>query len=283
MGAWERVMVPTEGGRQLEVLVSGPAGGTAVVIHMGTPSGLVPLPSQLDISGKGFRAVLYGRPGYGASTPKPGRTSADAAADTAAILDALGIETFLNIGLSGGGPPSLACSALLPERCVATAVVAGLAPLSSGVWPEDAAPLSRQGAEVLSVALEEERVNAPKATAEDMPAVFSAPPDRACLTGELAEWLAEVYHAAFATGIAGPRDDNLANVAEWGFDVAHARNVSIWQGEQDENVPPIESIWLAEHIPGAELHLLPDVAHISILLHFQAIVDDLATRSIGKA
>ena len=72
--------------------------------------------------------VTYSRPGYGDSTPPRGRSVADAAADTAAILDALGVDDFLALGWSGGGPHALACAALLPGRCTAAVSLAGVAP-----------------------------------------------------------------------------------------------------------------------------------------------------------
>ena len=53
---------------------------------------------------------------------------ADCAADTVAVLDALDVERFHTIGGSGGGPHALACAALLPERVIAAATIAGVAP-----------------------------------------------------------------------------------------------------------------------------------------------------------
>jgi pimeloyl-ACP methyl ester carboxylesterase len=168
---------------------------------------------------------------------------------------------------------------LLPERCLATAVVAGVAPYPSGVWPEDALPLTRQGVDVLSAALEKDRANSLAVRAEDMPKMFPSAPDSACLIGEYAEWLASVYRAAFSAGIAGVRDDNFAGFHDWGFDLADARRVTIWQGGQDENVTSAHWVWLSEHLPGAELRLLPDEGHISIGRRFPEILDDLLARA----
>ena len=52
----------------------------------------------------------------------------DCAADVAAILDHLGADQFVTAGRSGGGPHALACAALLPDRCLAAASLAGPAP-----------------------------------------------------------------------------------------------------------------------------------------------------------
>jgi len=89
----EYVTVQTADGRALEVLQSGDPDGRVIVYHSGTPTGSVPFP-QLDDRAveRGLRVVTYCRPGYGNSTPQPGRSVADAAGDTAAILDTLGIE-----------------------------------------------------------------------------------------------------------------------------------------------------------------------------------------------
>ena len=69
---------------------------------------------------KGLRLIGYSRPGYGDSTPRAaGATVADDATDVATILDHLGYDRFVTVGWSGGGPRSLACAALLPDRCLA--------------------------------------------------------------------------------------------------------------------------------------------------------------------
>jgi len=42
-----------------------------------------------------LRSILVARPGYERSTPRAGRRVADAAADVAAVLDVLGLDTFV--------------------------------------------------------------------------------------------------------------------------------------------------------------------------------------------
>src|ERR1700760_1158249 len=77
---------------------------------------------------RGLRVVQAARPGYEDSTPRPRRTVADVAGDTAALLDVLGAGQYVSIGFSGGGPHTLACAALAPDRCLGSASVAGVAP-----------------------------------------------------------------------------------------------------------------------------------------------------------
>ena len=81
-----------------------------------------------DANARGARLIAYDRPGYGASTPSPGRTIADAASDAAAIIDALGVQRFATWGVSSGGPHSLPCAALLRDRVTVARSIGGRAP-----------------------------------------------------------------------------------------------------------------------------------------------------------
>src|SRR5258708_28173624 len=102
----QRLTVQAPGGRMLDVLISGPEAGLPLVFHSGTPAGLVGLgPMAEAVSARGLRAVLYSRPGYGGSTPPPGRLGAGAAAGGAAGPDPPRPRPVLTPGRAGGGPP----------------------------------------------------------------------------------------------------------------------------------------------------------------------------------
>ena len=115
--------------------------------------------------------------------------------------------------------------------------------------------------------------------AVDMAAMFSAEPDQAALTGEYAEWLAAVIRAAYATGVAGVRDDWIALAGEWGFQLSDADNVAVWHGDRDDVVTLANATWLAEQIPNALLRVLPGEGHISIGLAIPEIFEDLLSRA----
>ena len=121
--------VRTPDGRKLHVLEGGDPDGLPVVVHHGTPGGALQYePHAVDAAERGIRLLSYDRPGYGGSTPHEGRSVADAAADVSAIADALGIGDFGTYGGSGGGPHTLACAALLPDRVVGAVAIASVAP-----------------------------------------------------------------------------------------------------------------------------------------------------------
>ena len=120
-------------GRTLHVYDTPPDGADlrlAVFWHHGTPNtGAPPAPLFPAAARRGIRWVSYDRPGYGGSTPHPGRDVASAAADVASVADALGIGQFAVMGHSGGGSHALACGALLPQRVVGVVCVAGNGPV----------------------------------------------------------------------------------------------------------------------------------------------------------
>src|SRR5262249_58194190 len=87
---------------------TGPRDARRVLLHDGTPAGLLAAPSFVARAAaeRGLRLVQYNRPGYGGSTPDPGRPVADAAGDVAAVLDAPGVAEVPTVGWSRGGPPA---------------------------------------------------------------------------------------------------------------------------------------------------------------------------------
>jgi pimeloyl-ACP methyl ester carboxylesterase len=263
-----------------------------LVLHVGTPSGPVALPSMVeDAAARGLRTVICARPGYGRSDPLPGRRVADVTADTVTVLDALGRGQFVTVGWSGGGPHALACAAALPGRCLAAASVAGVAPAHApgldwlaGMGPENVTEFTAAttGRAELEKLLEGELADAAGVQASDVTERFGglvSQADAAVITGEFAEYLATSERTAVSGGLAGWRDDDLAFASDWGFSAADAgagARVAIWQGDQDLMVPPAHGEWLASHIPGARSHLRSGEGHLTLMVnHFWQILDDL--------
>ena len=81
----------TPDGRTLAIEEAGDPGGRPVLVHNGTPNSRhLYAPAVADAAARGLRLIGYDRPGYGGSTPQPGRTVADCAADVRAICAELG-------------------------------------------------------------------------------------------------------------------------------------------------------------------------------------------------
>ena len=252
-------------GRTLHVYDTGPSSGLAVCWHHGTPNiGAPPVPLFGAAERLGIRWFSSDRPGYGGSSPLPGRTVGSAAADTEAVADALGIERFALMGHSGGSPHALACAALLADRVVATAAVSGLAPYdaegldwyagmaAAGVESHRAAERGRAAREAFEDAGEELDVG------------FTAGDEEAL--GGRWSWFLDVVRPAIAAGPAAAVEDDLAAVAPWDFDPADiASPVLVVHGEADRMVPVAHGRWLAGTIPGAELWVRPGDGHITVM------------------
>jgi pimeloyl-ACP methyl ester carboxylesterase len=277
----------------LEVIRHGPPDGRVLVFHVGTPNAPDAFPLLTDaLDERGWQLVAYARPGYAGSARREGRSVADAAADTARLLDELGLDRFVTIGWSGGGPHALACAALLPDRCDAAASLAGVAPFDAegldflaGMGPENveefgAAARSR---EELEAFLQQFADELSKVTGEQIGASLGGlvdDVDRRALSGEFAEAVARMVRRAVSNGIEGWLDDDLAFVKPWGFDLDSIRlPVSIWQGAHDRMVPFSHGKWLAAHVPGARVHLYDDEGHISLVQQLPRILEDLASRT----
>jgi pimeloyl-ACP methyl ester carboxylesterase len=279
-------------GRILEYVADGPADGFPLVLHHGTPSGAVLYPALAETAGKrGLRTILPARPGYGGSTARPGRAVADVAADVAALLDGLGLDRFVTVGWSGGGPHALACAALLPDRCRAAATIAGVAPYDAagldwlaGMGAENLAEFgaAAAGAGELTAYLEREASGLAGVRGSDVAAALGdlvSDVDKSAATGEFADYLAASFRAALSAGIAGWRDDDLAFLTGWGFGLDGFRvPVAIWQGDEDRMVPFDHGRWFATHVPGAAIHLEPGEGHLSLLTNgLDSILADLTS------
>jgi pimeloyl-ACP methyl ester carboxylesterase len=74
------------------------------------------------------RLIAVDRPGYGMSDAKRGRTLLDWPDDVIELADALSLEKFAVMGVSGGGPYGLSCAFKIPERLTKTVIVGGMGP-----------------------------------------------------------------------------------------------------------------------------------------------------------
>jgi pimeloyl-ACP methyl ester carboxylesterase len=280
----------------LDVEVTGPDDGDTLIFHMGTPSLASMFAPLVELGAeRGIRHVVYLRPGYGESERCKGRSVADCAADVAAVADALGVERFYTAGRSGGGPHALATAALLPERVIAAATIAGCAPRDAegldwlkGMAPEniDEIAAADAGEKELLAFIEPFRAKLISATPEEMHAEFGdllSDVDRGVMTGEFAEYESEATRAGMVHGVWGWFDDDLELIKDWEFELSDIScPVTVWQGAQDRMVPLAHGEWLAAHIPGARAELLPNQGHLSLALgHYGELLDDLIARGAG--
>jgi pimeloyl-ACP methyl ester carboxylesterase len=253
-------------GRNLHAYDTG-GDGLPIFWHHGTPNiGTPPRPLFAD----DLRWVSFDRPGYGGSTLRPGRTIGSAAGYVARVADALGIERFAVMGHSGGGSHALACAALLPDRVQAVVSAAGLMPFTTPEWY---AGMCDSGLRSLHAAAEGRAAKEKfELSGVEYDPEFT-PDDLAALHGRWS-WFNEVVGPAAAGGPGGHIDDDVAYVTPWGCDPATITVPALLlHGEKDRIVPSSHGTWLAAAIPGAQLRLMPDAGHISVITGADAAVD----------
>src|SRR5580704_1630822 len=277
MAATTQRTVMTPDGRTLAIEEAGDPGGRPVLVHASTPNSRHLYPPAAADAG-GLRLIGYDRPGYGGSTPQPGRTVADCAADVRAICTELGIDRLAMWGISGGGPHVLACAALLPDLITAAASLASVAPADAegldwfdGMGQEnvDDFRLLASDPEAARAKLEKNREETLAASAADLAGLLKTlltPTDAAALTGEFAEFLAYTGREGLEPGSQGWWDDGLAHAGAWGFELDDIRIPTLlMHGRQDQFVPFGHGQWLAARIPGVDARLLDDDGHLTLI------------------
>jgi pimeloyl-ACP methyl ester carboxylesterase len=277
-------------GRTVGFADHGNSGDTAVIwCHGGPGSRLEPAyvaPSAVDA---GLRIVGIDRPGYGLSTPEPGRTIGSWVPDALAVADHLGIDQFVTVGTSTGGAFALAVAALAPERVLGVVSCCSMTdmryqparatvsrPHAHAVWD---AP-DRDGA--IAAAVKSHGIDGSKIieSAEGPPL---PPSDLAMLADHPwgRHWM-DAVPAMFAQGLVGYTDDRLADGPGWiTFDVADITcPVIVLHGAADIIADPIHARHTAAIVTGAELRIFDDLGHFSIEDQIvPAIVDTLARRA----
>ncbi len=278
-------------GRALDVIVSGPETGLPLVFHHGTPMSNVQFAPFVDAANeRGLRMITYSRPGYGGSTRDEGRSVANAAGDTAAILDALGAQRCLSLGWSGGGPHALACAALLPDRVAACATIAGVGASDAddldfleGMGEANIEEFGYFVAGDNDAAIGFMRAYAKETRGETPEHVVEAlrsllpPIDIDAIRDDLGWFFVENDKESFRNGIWGWFDDDRAFASPWGFELSSIQvPVTIWQGEQDLMVPIAHGRWLTSRLPDARAELPADDGHLSLAVgRFGDILDVL--------
>lgn len=275
-------------GRELAWLETGKPRGFPVFTFHGTPG------SRLQVSfdpkayaAAGVRCIAPDRPGYGHSSFHPGRTLSDWAADVAELADHLKLERFGVAGISGGGPHAAACAALLPERVAVTGLISAVGPISE---PELAGAMVGVNRGLTTVATRAPFALLPIFAVQDFAvrrwpekALEAArkrmPEADATILGEPEVMELATLEARLAPGTAaraGAQDFTLF-ARPWGFRLeAISMPVHLWHGDADENVLPAHARFMAQKIPGAELHEYPGEGHLLFHRHVEDVMRTLA-------
>jgi pimeloyl-ACP methyl ester carboxylesterase len=263
-------------GRRLSFAEFGPAGGRAVIWLHGTPGARrqIPEAARLAAVELGVRLIGIDRPGVGDSTPHLYPNILAFSDDLAAVADALGIERFALIGLSGGGPYLLGAAYAMPERVMAGVVLGGVAPAvgddaAAGGLVTRAAPLGTT-VELLRAPLGLLFTGViwalrPFASPGlDIYARFSPEGDRRVFARpEIKAMFIDDLLNGSKTGIRAPILDFILFARHWGFSVRDVRvPIRWWHGDADHIVPLAHGRHVVDLLPDAELTVRPGESHL---------------------
>jgi len=269
----EAAFVTLRDGRKLAYAEYGRRQGSPAFYFHGTPGGLLE-GRFLDEAARlqDVRLIAVDRPGYGSSDFRKGRRLTDWPDDVADLADALEIERFGVVGLSGGGPHAQACAVAMPERLTTAVIVSGagspeahldgrgrigrlftrvvlaLAPLLAwlaAMWMAFWAPRARQWMMPRSI-------------------------DRTVTKRrEVREAFVEEVRVALRPGGRAMGQDLVLFSRPWGFTPKDVGGVPVrlWHGDADTVVPVAVGRYFAREIPGCRATFVPGGGHLMIVDH----------------
>lgn len=269
-------------GRSLAFSDVGDASGSTVFYFHGAPtSRLFLVHWEMEFASRGLRVVSPDRPGYGGSSPQPGRTMSDWPTDVAGLANALGIDRFIVAGQSSGGPYAVACAALLPNRVSGAVVIAGVTDMA---WPEAwdgffeaEIAVMRVPDEQSATARCEELFGADGGGLLGSSGPELPEPDMAFFSDEKrANAMLASMTEAFRQGVGGYAQDMVLQGRAWSFAPSAITTPAIVaHGELDTIIPLAHSRHTADLIPGASLRILPGHGHLTISAEIPGLCAEL--------
>ena len=276
-------------GRKIGFAEYGDAHGIPIFYFHGLPGSRLEAGNFNDVAiANHYRLIGIDRPGMGLSSIDRKRTILSWAADVTNFANYLGIEKFSIVGHSGGGPFVAACALAIPERLTGAAIVSGMAPLEK---PESRIGIPRGHRTVygllktmpwlatvmmkLQLIMLKNPNKMMKQMIKQLPevdqAIFRDPVMGKALINSTIE--------AFRNGVAGPAFEMNLLFNPWGFNLENVKYpITIWQGDLDAQAPVSHAKIYANLIPGAQLKLMKNEGHLSLLKnHIGEILKDVCS------
>lgn len=250
-----------------------PDGHPLFLLH-GTPGARLVHPGAVMAGAANTRIITLDRPGYGRSERTCRGGMVERAEEVAQLADALGIERFAVIGVSGGGPYAAACGWRLPERVTAVGLISSPAPLPAATAEDRGTGISDEEVEAARTLswldflewFKEQQGNATLEVEPLMASFLDTMP--ACdkpvfVLPEVQGYFRLVLREAFLQGLEGWAWDSWTLARPWGFDVQDIGvRTYLWHGLEDRAVPVKQGEFLAQTIPSCVATFYPDTGHL---------------------
>lgn len=270
-------------GRALGYAEYGPLKGVPVFYFHGFPGSRFEATIIEDKSEDlNVHLIAIDRPGMGISDHQKNRRILDFPEDVQELAEYLGLDSYGTLGVSGGGPYSLACACRIPsETLIGCAVVSG-----SGPYHLTKYGLGKGEKTVLFIAknlpwlfrftlwlqLGRKVTNMVwwKKNYSKLGTELPEPDKRIFNDQRVKESIIAKSIEAFRQGSKGLVTDFKLYAEDWGFkfsEIPCETKVSIFHGEMDKNVPISIAKYLSEQIPNCEIEFYSNEGHLSVLIN----------------
>jgi pimeloyl-ACP methyl ester carboxylesterase len=230
------------------------------------------------------RIIAVDRPGMGLSDFQANRGFLDWPDDVIEMADALRVDHFAVLAISGGGPYGDVCAFRIAERLTATAIVSGMGPSeapgakdgTSWIFPGKPSLIRR-----LILTLMAQGLKNPDRMLTQINGSFSGP-DGVLMEEhpDLAAMVAGSWKEAFRAGIGGVHHEAGLYTRPWGYRLQDiTAPVYLWHGGlEDKNVPGSVGHYVADSIPDCRPTFFEDEGHFSLIYnHMEDILDVLVS------
>lgn len=272
-----------------------PAGPPVMYLH-GSPSSRleIGLPGIREAADDlGLRVIAADRPGIGL-TPFRRYSVPDYPQLVRSLADALGIDRFAVVGVSGGGKYACACAWALPDRVTRVALVSSTCsfdlPGARATWNAEDRRLYRAAnwapwlVRLVMTKMARDIGRNPDALFATVQRSVGAVDQEVLAPREFREALARDIGQAFRQGGHGPAHDLMLEARPWDLPLERITvPVDLWHGEEDRVVSPEQGRILAAVLPVATEHYVPGEGHFSLFArHARAIMDSLVRGSVTR-
>lgn len=237
----------------------------------------------------GVRVIAVDRPGIGNTRLEGIDRVLDFALAVHDLADALGIDRFHVLGVSGGGPYTLACAAIAKDRMRGVGVCCGAPPLELLTGERNIHFMYRlmmrihlQAPRLTNPAMELIRltINALPSPIALLPLRMVIPkPDREALkVRQNRQILLQCMKEAFQRGTGPVIEDALRIQNPWGFALESIEGpVIFWHGGMDWNIPLETARLMIHRIPLTITHVYASDGHYSLpMKRAQAFLEHLS-------
>lgn len=264
-------------------LYGDPFGKPVFFFHGGAGSRLEH-PAQ--VCAVGVRIIVIDRPGHGLSDYQPERQLLDWPHDVAQLADHLRIDRFYVLGWSAGGPHALACAHMLPDRVLAGAIAAGMAPTNGSDWTQTL-PVSGQAFRLATRYLpgliglfrrmaRRTILSNAELSKQRLLSLFSAKEREFMVASGNIDMFYDDVCEGYRRGWQGAARDDIIIFGAWGFDIADINvRIDIWHGDADKNIPSEASEYMRDQIPNSQATFLPGEGHMFLLSHWVDVIQAL--------